>query len=572
MLNHIKISNFAIIDELELDFASAFTVLSGETGAGKSIIVDALGLALGNRADSQVIRAGKDKAQIALNFDISKLPQAQQWLKEHDLELDENNECIIRRVITQEGRSKAYINGSSSPLQQLRQLGGLLVEIHGQHEHQSLLVRDTQQQLLDDFANLTTTSKQLSCASHQWHQQNQALQTLRSSLLEKQTRSEYLQFQLQELNSLNLQANEYQRLEEEHQRLSHSEKLLQTAQQSIAAFDEDDTSISHTLHQHLSELEKLSRIDSKLKETYDLLDGASLQLSEGIKALHYYVEGLELEPDRLQWVEQRISAAHDLSRKHHVPAEQLIELQQTLQQELDTLALSDEHLAQHEQQLEALQQQYQSLANKLSTGRRQGAKKLATAIEKIIRPLGLPNGKFEIQLTAITDKPLPSKGLERIDFLVSTNPGQAAAPLNKVASGGELSRIGLAIQVIAANSTENMTFVFDEVDTGIGGGTAEIVGQQLAKLGQSHQVFCVTHLAQVAAQGHHHYNVTKTTDGKSTTTTINPLDEKNRIEEIARMLGGVKITDNTRNHAAEMLERFANNCETTKRKPSRKRA
>ncbi len=571
MLNHIKISNFAIIDTLDLDFSPAYTVLTGETGAGKSIIVDALGLALGERADNTMIRTGKDKAEIALDFDISRLPFARQWLAEHDLALDDNNECIIRRIITQEGRSKAYINGSRTPLNQLRQLGGLLVEIHGQHEHQSLLRRETQQQLLDDFAGLTNTCAQLNDIAQQWHQQNQALQTLKSSLHEKQTRSDYLQFQLQELNSLDLQPGEYPQLEEEHRRLSHSETLLRTTQQSLAALDEDDFSVTHTLHQHLNELERLSHLDGELKEACELLGHASLQLSEGVKALHHYANNLEPEPERLQWLEQRISTAHDLSRKHRIPAEQLSELQQTLQQTLDALAVSDEHLAQHEQQLNTLHQQYQTLARKLSTGRRQGAQKLATAIEKIIRPLGLPHGCFEIQLIPTDNKQPPRNGLERIEFLVSTNPGQTPAPLNKVASGGELSRIGLAIQVIAANNTENMTFVFDEVDTGIGGGTAEVVGQQLAQLGESHQVFCVTHLAQVAAQGHHHYNVTKTTDGKSTTTTIRPLKGKNRIEEIARMLGGINITAQTRSHAKEMLG-LANTKATTKEKPLKKRA
>ncbi len=571
MLTHIKISNFAIIDTLDLDFAPAYTVLTGETGAGKSIIVDALGLALGERADSTMIRTGKDKAEITLDFDLSRLPLAQQWLAEHDLALDDNDDCIIRRIITQEGRSKAYINGSRTPLNQLRQLGGLLVEIHGQHEHQSLLRRETQQQLLDDFAGLTSTCAQLNDIAQQWHQQNQALQALKSSLHEKQTRSDYLQFQLQELNSLGLQADEYPQLEEEHRRLSHSETLLRTTQQSLAALDEDDFSVTHTLHQHLNELEKLSHLDGELKEACELLNGASLQLGEGIKALHRYANNLEPEPERLQWLEQRISAAHDLSRKHRIPAEQLNELQRTLQQALDALSISDEHIAQHEQRLNTLHQQYQTLAHKLSRGRHQGAKKLAAAIEEIIQPLGLPHGKFDIHLVPVSDKQLPRNGLERSEFLVSTNPGQTPAPLSKVASGGELSRIGLAIQVIAANNTENMTFIFDEVDTGIGGGTAEVVGQQLAQLGQSHQVLCVTHLAQVAAQGHHHYNVTKTTDGESTTTTISPLGGKSRIEEIARMLGGVKITAQTRRHAEEMLG-LANTKAALKEKPLKKRA
>ena len=568
MLTHIKINNFAIIDELELDFTTGFSVLTGETGAGKSIIVDALGLVLGDRADSQIIRNGQNRAEIAASFDISKLPQAQQWLKDQDLEI-EPDECIIRRVITQEGRSRAYINGSNSPAQQLRSLGSLLVEIHGQHEHQTLLSRDTQLHLLDDFSGTTETANQLAKIAIQWQHSHQALQELKASLHEKQTRSEYLHFQLNELNVLDLQPNEIQQLEEEHQRLSHSEKLLSTTELCINALDDNEHSALSILHQHLSEIEKLCEIDNSLKEGFELLESASLQLSEGTKTLRHYVDSIELDPEKLQWVEQRISAIHDLSRKHHIDAEQLPSLQQELQQELDNLAFSDEHISQCEQQLEALKKEYQTLAAKLSKGRKQGAKKLGTAIEKIIHQLGLPNGKFDIQLSPIDDKELPRKGLERIDFLVSNNPGQAPGLLNKIASGGELSRISLAIQVIAANKSENMTFVFDEVDTGIGGGVAETVGQQLAALGDSHQVFCVTHLAQVAAQGHHHFQVAKTTDGKTTTTTnIQKLDESGRIDEVARMLGGIEITSQTRKHAKEMLKQHASPSTSTKRRKS----
>ena len=553
MLTHIKVSNFAIIDSLELDFTSGFTVLTGETGAGKSIIVDALSLALGERADSQAIRDGQARAEISLNFDISKLPQAQTWLRDHDLD-DTESECVIRRLITKEGRSRAYINGSLIPVQQLRELGSLLVEIHGQHEHQTLLQRDTQQQLLDAFSGISDTARQLAKVSAQWHQNNQALQELKSSLHEKQSRSEYLQFQLNELIALDLQPNETAQLEEDLQRLSQADNLRSTTEQCINALDEDENALSSILYQHIHELQKLCEIDSELKESCELLESAALQISEGTNTLKHYLDRIELDPEKYQWVEQRLSAIHDISRKHHLHPEELCALQQKLQQELDELVYSDEHIELCEKQLDKLKQQYQTLASKLSKGRQQGAKKLAKAIESIIHQLGLPNGQFVVQLTSVDDKTLPSKGLERIDFLVSNNPGQAPAALSKVASGGELSRISLAIEVIAANKNENMTFVFDEVDTGIGGGTAETVGQQLAALGKTHQVFCVTHLAQVAAQGHQHFNVSKHTDGKSTTTTITLLDDTQRIDEIARMLGGIKITEQTRNHAAEMLD------------------
>ena len=569
MLTHIRISNFAIIDELELEFSSGFSVLTGETGAGKSIIVDALGLALGDRADSQVVRQGENRAEVALTFDICNLPNAQQWLKNQDLEL-ESNECIVRRVITKEGRSRAYINGSNTPLQQLRSLGNLLVEIHGQHEHQTLLSRDTQLHLLDSFSNTCSLVEQLTKVSKQWHKQHQALLETKASLHEKQTRSEYLQFQLNELSAIDIQPNEIPQLQEEHQRLTHAEMLLSTTERCLQAFDESDHSVINILHQHLNELEKLCHIDNSLKEGYELLESAALQVNEANKTLRHYLDRVELDPEKLQLVEQRISAIHDLSRKHNVAPEELLSLQNELQQELDKLAFSDEHIAAFERELADLEQSYHTLASKLSKGRKQGAKKLAKAIERVIHQLGLPNGHFEISLQAITDKLLPSKGLERVDFLVSTNPGQAPAQLNKVASGGELSRISLAIQVIAANKNENMTFVFDEVDTGIGGGVAETVGQQLASLGLNHQVFCVTHLAQVAALGHRHFNVSKTTDGKTTTTQISPLDDNQRIEEIARMLGGKKITQQTRGHATEML-RHAQQTEDNNKK-TRKRA
>lgn len=568
MLTHINISNFAIIDELELDFASGFTVLTGETGAGKSIIVDALNMALGERADSQVIRAGADKTEVALTFDISKLPLALQWLDDNDLGMD--GECLIRRVITQEGRSRAYINGSAAPLQQLRDLGGLLVEIHGQHEHQTLLSRDNQLKLLDHYAGLTDTTQQLAAIARQWHQHHAALEETKASLHEKRARSDYLQFQLSELHDLALQPGEYAQLEEEHQRLASAEKLITATEQAINVLDDDDQSLTHALNQQLSELEKLCRIDSRLREALELIDSAALQLSEGSKALRQYLKHLDLEPQRLQWVEERIGAIHDVARKHHIDAEELITLQQRLQEEFDSLAYSDEHIARLEQQLHTLREQYDALAEKLSAARQQGSTTLSAQIETIIRQLGLPNGKFTIQLSPVTDKELPSKGRERIDFLVSANPGQPAGLLSKVASGGELSRISLAIQVIAANNSENMTFVFDEVDTGIGGGTAETVGQQLARLGKHHQVFCVTHLAQVAAQGHQHFSVSKSSDGHTTQTTIKGLQDRSRIEEIARMLGGIEITEQTRNHAAEMLQRFAQ--APTKSKSSRRTA
>lgn len=552
MLTHIHIANFAIIDQLELNFSDGFTVLTGETGAGKSIIVDAIGLALGERADAKVIRSGAERTEITLSFDTQHLQQARRWLEDNDLSRDEG--CLIRRVITRDGRSRGYINGTPVPLQALRTLGDQLLDIHGQHEHQRLLQRDVQRQLLDEFGELTLLATEVHHLQQQWRSVSDELAALQQASSERLSRADFLQFQISELTEINLQVGELAALEQEQQRLSHVDRLLRTSQQALHLLEESDHALLSSLNQQLSELQKLATIDARLTPTCELLASAAVQLDEALNELRHYSERLELDPGRLAEIDQRLGAIHDLARKHRLAAEALPPLLGRLQAELATLTSSDERLTALTQQQQALLQRYHLQAQRLSQGRRSAAQPLAEKISGIIRGLGMPQAVFEIALTAVEPTTPSPHGLERVEFLISANPGQASAPLNRVASGGELSRISLAIQVIAAQNERVGTLIFDEVDSGVGGSVAEMVGQQLRALGRRHQVFCVTHLPQVAALGHHHFQVAKASGQQlTTTTTITPLTNTTRSAEIARMLGGSHITPQTHAHASEML-------------------
>ncbi len=554
MLTQIHIKNFAIIDNLDLDFSTAFTVLTGETGAGKSIIVDALGLALGDRADSHVVRKGASRAEITITFDISGLGAAQRWLKERDMDTD--NECMMRRVVTAEGRSRGYINGSSVPMQMLRGLGELLVDIHGQHEHQSLQKREVQRQLLDDFAGLTETTDRVNKIYDQWRALQTDLDGLKQTSTDRQERIELLQFQIGELEALGLEKKEARQLEEEHQRLVHAEKLLTAAMETISLLHENDNSaIVNALGRQLNQLVKLRDIDPAITPSCEILENALIQLDEATSELRQYTNQLEVDPQRIDWVEQRLSAIHTLSRKHRVDPGKLHALRSDLEAELITLSSTDKQLADIRDTLQRLKTTFFHAAEDLSIKRKEAASRLTKKIQRIIHQLGMPGGRFEIAFIPVEAGKLAPHGLEHIEFLVSANPGHPPAPLNKVASGGELSRISLAIQVVAANRGQIPTFVFDEIDSGVGGRTAETIGRQLRALGQTHQVLCVTHLAQVAALGHHHFTVTKQSRRNTTTIGIATLDGSARSDEIARMLGGVEITKQTRAHAKEMLAR-----------------
>lgn len=554
MLNQIYIRNFAIIDELELELDSGMSVMTGETGAGKSILVDALGLVLGDRAESEVVRHGAERAEICAYFDIGQLSSVQTWLKQRDL--DNSDECVLRRIISAEGRSRGYINGSPAPLQLMKELGEMLVDIHGQHQHQSLLKPGIQRHLLDDYAGNKSLVEQIYSLYQEWKNATQQLETLRQNAREKDARLELLRYHTQELEALDLSANELTQLNEEQRRLANGGKLLDQCSSALnALYESDEDNALNLINQHLAELESLRQLDPQLASVCDMLNEATIQIQESCNELRHYVDRLELDPERLNWVEQRLSSIYDMARKHHVEPEALPELLANFTAELQQLENVDIELETLQRQIEELTQQYAETAAKLSQKRKKTATKLAKEVTAIIRELGMPAGKFSISLTPREQQTPHRHGLESISFEVAANPGQPAKPLSKVASGGELSRISLAIQVLLSNSQQIPSLIFDEVDSGIGGAVAESVGHQLRTLGKSHQVLCVTHLPQVAALGHQHFQVSKIIDKKITYTKIIKLGNQARQEEIARMLGGVEITKQTRAHAEEMISR-----------------
>ena len=553
MLTHLHIRDFAIIDELELDLNGGMTALTGETGAGKSILVDALGLALGDRADSGVVRHGRERADVSASFDIAALPELNAWLGEQGLEAE--GECIARRLITAEGRSRGFINGHAVPMQTLQQLGSYLVDIHGQHEHQSLLRREVQRQLLDDYADHGNLLQELAAVFAEWQSLAERLAQLRETAAYRDARLDLLRYQVQELDALAVLEGEIAALEAEHARLHHAQRLLETAQRGLQRLYDDDGAVVGVLNHHATELEQLLRYDARLDAPLQLIREAAIQLDEAAAELRDYLATTELDPTRLGEVEQRLDSLHDVARKHRVEPEALPALHARLSEELAILENSEVELERLATQLKQQTQRYRELAARVTEGRTRAARGLAADVSARLQELGMPGGRFDIALESRKVDDYSATGMEHVEFQVSANPGQPLRPLTKVASGGELSRISLAIQVVTSRCLRVPTLVFDEVDVGIGGGVAEIVGKQLRALGAAHQVLCITHLPQVAALAHHHLQVRKQTQGEATATTIAPLAGAERYEEIARMLGGVEITKQTRAHAREMVTR-----------------
>lgn len=554
MLTYIHIRDFAIITDLELELQAGMTALTGETGAGKSILLDAIGLVLGDKADAGSIRHGAEKADITLSVAISNTPQAQQWLAEQELLVDDEN-CILRRVVTNTGKSRAWINGSLTTLTALRELGEQLVDIHGQHEHQSLMKRDMQRCMVDAYAGNDTLLKQTQDAYRQWkilHERHQALTTQSSHF---QERLDLLNFQVQELRALALENGEITQLDEELNRLGHAEQLQATAEQGYQQLYENERSIYSSLSQLSQELTRQVRVDDALNAPLELVSSAQIQIQEAAWVLRDYAQALDLDPARLSEVETRIADIRNMARKYRMEAELLPEHLAHLQAELANLASDDYDLEALQAKLTAAGQAYKKSAQALSKTRIKAADQLSRGVSTAMQALGMQGGQFQIQVVLVEDKTPHLQGIDQLEFLVSTNPGQPLKPLTKVVSGGELSRISLAIQMIAAQKMTLPALIFDEVDTGIGGGIAEVVGAQLRTLGTNHQVLCVTHLPQVASQAHHHYKVTKVKSIDSTQTGIIYLDPIERVEEIARMMGGTEITPATRALAVEMLER-----------------
>lgn len=553
MLTQLHIKNFAIIEQLDLDIQAGMTSMTGETGAGKSILLDALGLVLGDRAEAGNVRHGCAKADISASFDISALPQLQSQLDELDLESDQ--ECIIRRVVSSEGRSKGYLNGNPVTVQILRSIGNQLVDIHGQHEHQSLLKKDIQRQRLDDYGDHQVRLTPCLDAYQTCKAIQQQYEQLNSAEQQRNERLDLLNFQAREFKELSLQEGEWQSVSEEHARLANAEKLLSTAQTALQVLsDAESHSLNHSLGQQLHAIEALSQLDPSLKSVTESLNTALIHTEEASSTLRAYADSLDMDPSRLEYLEDRMGQIHSLSRKHQLQPDELLALQQRILTELEQLENADATLAGLQAKLDEARAAYQHSATELHKLRKTTADSLSALVSTAMQGLGMDGGSFLIEVQQ--DKTLfNSHGQDKIDFMVSANPGQPLKPLSKVASGGELSRISLAIQMITASCEKVPTLIFDEVDTGIGGGVAEVVGKHLRSLGGERQVMCVTHLPQVAAQAHQHLKVAKQKGQDITTTSIQALNQTDRVDEIARMLGGIEMTEQTLKHAEEMIQR-----------------
>ena len=553
MLTHLTIQNFALVDRLELELAPGMTALTGETGAGKSIMLDALGLTLGDRADLDVIRHDAERADISASFLIAAHSPALPWLRDHDFPLD-GNDCILRRVLTRDGRSRAYINGQSTSLAELKALGELLIDIHSQHEHQSLLKVATHQLLLDDFGGLqppATTVRELAASVRQYQSD---LTLLKNRSAEEAAQVELLGYQVNELAELRLTAGELPALETEHSQLSHADSALASLQEVQQLCSEgDEFNLEQALRRAAAVLEELPFQTPQLQEALLLLQNALIQVEEAGSTLAKAASRIEANPQRLQEVDERLGAIHRLARKHKVAPAELFAHATALSVRLAGLMVSYEQITARDQRLQAMLTEYRQLASELSALRSKAAKKLEKAVNTQLAKLGMANASFSVGLNTDHQREPGAHGFDSIEFLVSTNAGQSPKSLIKIASGGELSRISLAIQVVTAQTSAIPTLVFDEVDVGIGGGTAKAVGELLRQLGERGQVLCVTHQAQVAAQAHQHLLVSKTSAKQSTTSSLQLLGKGERTREIARMLSGDENSDKSLAHALELL-------------------
>lgn len=556
MLINLSIRQLAIVDHLELEFNKGMTVITGETGAGKSILLQALGLALGDRCDSDSIRHGANRAEITASFDLSQLPQAKAWLAKRELGNSDSNsnsdshECILRRSLLKNGRSKAWINGQPCPVQHLKELGQILLDIHGQHAHQSLLRKEIHLQILDQYAGLQEQTAQLTATYRSWHATHKRIETLRQQDDVQRARVQLLRYQVEELNLLALQPEELSELEAEQQQLANAEQLIQTSQAALNLCDHENGAALQQVNQALGLISELKT--PSLQPVLQMLGEAQIQLQETSRELEHYASTLEIDPERLAWVEERLSVIYQTARKHHLQAEELPAHHAQLTQELTALDSGETSLDLLSNELALLTETYRNQAILLRQERATAAAKLQQAVDEQLAYLGMEKSQFKVNFKPLEG--LHATGSDDIEFLIAPNPGQPAKPLIRIASGGELSRISLAIQVITAQTSSIPTLVFDEVDVGISGATAEIVGRLLKQLAQRGQILCVTHLPQVAAQGDQHLHIHKQIDENTTLTQMALLDEKGRIGELARMLGGIKLSARTLAHAKEMLK------------------
>jgi len=557
VLVHLQIRDFAIIDAVELEFAGGLTALTGETGAGKSIVVDAVMLALGGRASADSLRHGAERAEITATFDAGEDPAIRSWLEEQSIACDDG-ELVLRRVIGKDGRSRQYVNGQSLPAQPVRELGELLIDIHGQQEFQSLVRRDTQRLLVDQHGDHEALLAPVAEHAAEWQRLTAQRAELAALARDRGARHELLRYQVGELVALGLADGEAAELLAERNRLANRGRLAEAAQNALAlAWDADGADAHALAARAATQLRGAAALDPRLEAALQQIEQSLIGLREASALLGAYLQTLDADPARQEQVERRVAAIEDLARKHRVGAEELPSKRHELEQQLQSLEQSELVLGGLDERIAAVRERYDAAAAKLSAARRSTAKRLSSAITGLMRQLGMSGGKFEVALETDAGQPPAAPGADRVEFLVSANPGQPVKPVAKVASGGELSRISLAVQVAAAHRHGRTCMIFDEVDAGVGGGVAEIVGRQLRDLGDRGQVLCVTHLAQVASQAHHQLRVAKLTDGRTSRTTVTALGADERVEELARMLGGVEITKKAREHAREMLRTTA---------------
>lgn len=550
MLTTLCIEHLAIVKQLELDFHLGMTAFTGETGAGKSVMIDALLLTMGERAEASVVRPGEDKCDITAGFTCDANSEPALWLAEHDIAC-ESGEILLRRIIYAEGRSKSYINGQPFPLQKIKEFSQKLVHIHGQHQHQALMHHATHRQQLDQYANNKQLLEKVAKAYKDVQLVQQDIDNL-SNQDKQADRITLLQFQLDELSAHNLQEGEVQALHQEHQMLHHAKEYLEYSQEAIALLQGDEQpSVCSGLNQILHSISLLPQTNPQINNAAELINSALIQCEEASNEIHAFADKVQLDPERLHDIEARMSSIHALARKYHVDSSQLHALTEKLQAELNHLLDAENHLERLQEQLKKLRKTYEERAFELRAARIKQASKLSKEITNSIQQLGMPKGYVNIEITPL-DR-MQAHGLDKVEYKVCTNPGMAPDSLNKIASGGELSRIGLAIQLITAQRGSTPTLLFDEVDVGIGGATAALVGRMLRQLGERLQVFCVTHQPQVASCAHNHFLVEKQSDSKQTSTKVSLLQNEDKINELARMLGGLTITAQTRSHAEELL-------------------
>ncbi|MCT8649972.1 DNA repair protein RecN [Glaesserella parasuis] len=554
MLTQLTINNFAIVRHLTLELNEGMSVITGETGAGKSIGIDALGLCLGYRSESSMIRNGADKADISATFSMQPTSPAYLWLKEHEL-LDEDNpqECILRRMINQEGRSKAFVNNHPTPVSQLRELGQYLIHLNGQHAPQLLLKSEYQLEVVDNYANLHPLLAEMATQYHSWRKLHKQVKNFHQQCQENEARKQLLQYQVEELDEFAIKEGEFEQLEEDHARLANSEQLTELSQSVLNLLSDDNANVDTMLYRAIRDLEELVEVDSQYQSALEMLNEALIQVQEASSEINHLANKIEQDPELLNELDQRISQTMQLARKHHITPDKLWQKHLGLKQELQTLL----DFAENEEQLIADEQQaYQQcveLAEKIYHKRVDAGQKLSAQVTKQIKQLAMENGEFFIDIQHNLDK-LSANGADFVEFNLRSNLGQNAQPLAKIASGGELSRISLAVQVLTANKLSTPTIIFDEVDVGISGPTATVVGRLLRQLGKKCQVLCVTHLPQVASHGNHHFNVQKQVENNQTETKMSLLTPKERVKALARLLGGEKITDAVLANAQEMLD------------------